>query len=314
MKKLTVFTIVVVGMLLITAEAISRVILLRVYNRGFDSSLIIDNKYFNSAGLKSNAAGTVWGKSFSTDELGGRRNPKAASAKNKWLYIGDSVTEGVGVDDSCTFSSLSSERKKDFQLYNISLIGYSLSDYANVLKYYLPADTTIKRVTLFYCLNDVYGTAKSKDLPEMVRNSFIGKANAFLQQNYATYKLLKLLVFSQSNNYFIYDLQFYENTNPRFTEAMNQLYQCDSLCKLNGTEMYVVLLPYRSQVNGKNDPLLPQQLVQDFCNSEGISCHDASTYLKESKDSENLYLFADEIHLSETGHRVVAHFLQKEGL
>lgn len=307
-------TLAVVVALLLLLEAASRLVLQRVYNRSFDSSLIIDNKYFNSSGLKANATGTVWGKRFTTDELGGRKNSGTSSAKNKWLYIGDSVTEGVGVEDSATFSSLSSEIKEAYRCHNISLIGYSLSDYANVLKYYLAADTAIKRVTLFYCLNDVYGKAKSKDLPVMIRRPFIGKANALLQENYATYKLLKLLVFRNSNNYFLYDLQFYEKDNLRFAEAMDELNGCDSLCRVSGVQLDVVLLPYRSQVNGKNDPLLPQQMVQDFCNSEGITCRDASVYLKESKHAEQLYLFADEIHFSETGHRVIKDFLQKEGL
>lgn len=313
MKKWT-GTILVTLLLLLLLEAGSRYMLKRIYNRHFESSLIADNKYFTSSGLKENLAGIVWGKHFSTDELGGRRNPQAAKAKNKWLHIGDSVTEGVGVSDSATFSAITAERTSNYRVYNISLIGYSLSDYANVLKHYLSADTTIKRITLFYCLNDVYGKAKTKDLPVMVRNSFIGKANALLQENYATYKLIKLWVFSQSNNYFIYDLQFYEKDNPRFAEAMSELYECDSLCRASGVKLDVVLLPYRSQVNGKGDTLLPQWLVEDFCKSEGISCHDASTYLKESKDAENLYLYADEIHFSETGHRVIAGFLQKEGL
>ncbi len=313
MKKWLGTWAVVVGLLLLL-ETASRLVLQRVYNRSFHSSLIIDNKYFNSPGLKANATGTVWGKPFTTDALGGRKNAATTSAKSKWLYIGDSVTEGVGVDDSATFSSLTSEIKADYRCHNISLIGYSLADYANILKYYLPADTAIKRVTLFYCLNDVYGTAQTSHLPVMAKPSLTGKANAFLQQHYATYRLLKLLVFSHRNNYFTYDLQFYQPNTPRFTQAMQYLQTCHLLCKAQGVNMAVVLLPYRSQVNGKNDPLLPQQMVQGFCKSKGIGCHDASAYLKKSKHAQNLYLFADEIHFSETGHRVIKDFLQKEGL
>jgi lysophospholipase L1-like esterase len=313
MKKwLGILSVVIVLLLLL--EAISRFVLQRIYNRTFDSSLIIYNKYFTSPGLKSNASGMVWGTLFTTDEQGGRRNARNSSSKNKWLYIGDSVTEGVGVSDSCTFSSLSSERQEDYRCHNISLIGYSLSDYTNVLKYYLSVDSSVKLVTLFYCLNDVYGAAKTNELPVMAKTNFIGKANTFLQKYYSTYRLIKLLVFSNSNNYFLYDLQFYKKDNPYFAEAMHELLNCDSLCHVSSVPLNVVLLPYRSQVNGKGDTLLPQQLVQAFCNKHHIPCHDATTYLKESKEAQNLYLFADEIHFSETGHRLIADFLQKEGL
>ena len=89
--------------ILAVLEIVSRVLLKAVYNRDFDSSLIVDNKYFSSSGLKENAHGIIWGKDFNTDSFACRKAARPCNRnKKKWLFIGDSVTEGVGVADTIT--------------------------------------------------------------------------------------------------------------------------------------------------------------------------------------------------------------------
>lgn len=309
LKKITiVFFITIV--ILAAVEGLSRIALGRIYNRNFDSALIIDNKYFSSSGLAPNKQSTIWGKYFSTDSLGGRKNKTApSSAKKKWLLIGDSVTEGVGVDDSATFSSLFSTEMPDYSVLNYSLIGYSTADYVNVLRYMLQSDTATELVTLFYCLNDVYERTSTQELPLMAQQNFIGKLNALLQDRYATYRLLKLLVYQHSDRYFKYDLQFYTPRDTRFTNAMNDLLTCDSLCKVNHTYFNVVVLPYRSQLASKN--YLPQQLIKTFCEQHHIEFSDAAAYLQQQPSCSALYLFADEIHFSDKGHKAIAEFLSQ---
>jgi lysophospholipase L1-like esterase len=310
-RKYLLINALVVLIILILIEGISCGILQVIYNREFDSSLLVDNKYFTSAGLKENASGIVWGKPFHTDQFGGRKNAKANSGKKKRLFIGDSVTEGVGVEDSATFSSLHSKELTDFNLLNISLIGYSSYDYLNVLRCFLAKDSAIESIMLFYCLNDVYGEAKTKDLPIMAKQSYIGKANSFLQDRIATYKLLKLLFYQNSSSYFKYDSQFYTSDNPHYIESMRHLKQCDSICKSQNILFRVVLLPYRSQLKNLNENGLPQQLLEAFCKKQSIEVSDASSFLAKKDDIKALYLFADEIHFSEKGHRAIAAFLSR---
>ena len=309
MKRL-IINIITVLLVLAVVEVVSNRILNEIYNRNFDHSLLDTYKYFTSPGLKENATGVVWGKSFHTDKEGRRKNKTAFDTKKKkWLFIGDSVTEGVGMDDTSTFSSLYAEEFKEYNICNYSLIGYSSSDYVNVLTSFLKNDTTTELVTLFFCLNDIYGNAGTKDLPVMAKQNIQGKMNRLLQGTCATYKLIKLFFYQNSNRYYTYDLQFYKSGDPHFQAAMNDLHFCDSLCKTKNIYFNVVMLPYKSQLRDKN--IVPQQLVKEFCEKDSIDFSDASEYLSKQPDINSLYLFADEIHFSVKGHWAVAKFLSE---
>ncbi len=309
--RLLVNLITVIAIMLLL-EVGCRITLHYVYNRSFDSSLIVDNKYGTSSGLKENAEGTVWGKDFRTDAYGCRKNKVAVDAKKKkWLFIGDSVTEGVGVEDNETFTSLCSEELKDYSVLNCSLIGYSTNDYLNVLTHYLQTDSGIELVSVLFCLNDVYGSAKSDSLPVMAQGrSATSAVRNFLQQHCATYKLLKLFMFRNANRYFQYDAAFYTADNARFKESMNYLYRCDSLCKAHNVYFNVVMLPYRSQLGdeGKKSRA-PQQIVAEYCFSNNIAFFDALDEFDTAGKPAELFLFADEIHFSAAGHKALARYL-----
>lgn len=308
--KTIIINLLVLAALLAVIEVVSRIVVHKVYNRGFDSSLLTDNVYGPSSGMRKNAEGMVWGKLLHTDADGFRQVKTRLPRKNKWLYIGDSVTEGVGVEDTNTFASLCSERFIDFNVYNCSLIGYSTTDYVNVLSNMLNRDSAaVELVTVFYCLNDVYGKAKTNELPAIARKDLLGDLNGLLQNRYATYKLIKLWFYKNSDRYFKYDLQFYKKDNEQFKSAMQCLQTCDSICKANNIYFNVVTLPYQSQLSSKN--YAPQQLVKEFCGTNGIEYSDAADLLAKQPDFESLYLFADEIHFSEKGHKVIADFLSE---
>lgn len=306
--KSILVSIAVTLILLLVIEGVSKLILHNIYNRSFPESIIQQAKYASSAGLKPNQQAVVWGQQFTTDSFGCRKSRVPyASGKKKWLFIGDSVTEGVGVDDSSTFVSLFADELTDYNVLNYSLIGYSVTDYKNVLQTLLQCDTTIELVTLVWCLNDVYGALPKSKLPAIAQQNLKGKVNEFLQQNYATYKLLKLLFYGRRDTYYRYDRQFY-NSSYIMQPAFETLKSCDSLCKTAGVFMQVVSLPYQSQlVSGDN---LPQQQLQRYCVQNDIAFSDALEFLKKQPQA-NYYLFADEIHLSATGHRAIAAFLKE---
>lgn len=312
MKAKTLFiNLIVIVILLGIIELACRAVLCRIYNRSFDSSLIEEHKYDSSDGLKAKANGIVWGQAFNTDELGGRKM-HGNVGKKKRLYIGDSVTEGVGVDDTSTFAYRISAIDTSNDVRNISLIGYSSADYVNVLKHYLATDSSIASVAVFYCLNDIYGKASSKDLPAMAKQNLLGKINGLLQNDYATYKLLKLFVYQNSNSYYRYDSQFYTEDNAIFQQAMADLKTCDSICKEKGLQFKVCILPYRSQL-ADGASKIPQQKVAAFAKQNNITCVDISPSLASYGKPKELYLFADEIHFSAKGHQKIAEYLQTIG-
>ena len=173
----------------------------------------------------------------------------------------------------------------------------------------LQNDSNTELVTLFYCLNDVYGNTRTKELPVMAKQNIIGQLNGLLQNTCNTYKLIKLFFYQNSNRYFTYDLQYYKNDDEHFTQSMNDLRICDSLCKAKNIYFNVVMLPYQSQLKSKN--FVPQQLVKEYCGKDSIEFSDASEYLSKQADIHPLYLFADEIHFSEKGHGAIADFLSQ---
>jgi len=310
--KRFLFTVLTVIILLVLLEGLSRVVLSKIYNRKFDSSLIVKHKYRNTPGLKENATGYVWGQPFHTDEFGCRKSPVPySSKKKKWLYIGDSVTEGVGVDDSSTFAAIVAKQVDSVNIMNYSLIGYSDFDYYELLKSVLAKDdSSIARVTIFFCLNDVYGKSNSAELPEMARPNLIGKINSRLQDDYATYKLIKLFFYQNSNRYFQYDAGFYSSDYFRYVRSMDYLRLCNEACKSAGVKMDVVMLPYRSQLNNPDASARnPQNMVKAFCSSLQIPFADPIDFCSKDNNPKKLYLFADEIHFSEEGHKTMAHYI-----
>jgi len=312
MKKVGFSLVVIVGILFLL-EGFSRLLLTKLYSRDFDSSLIIENKYSTSSGLKPSAKGKVWGQQFTTDKFGGRASGVPLnSTKKKWLFIGDSVTEGVGVDDESTFASRHARDFLSYDVLNISLIGYSVTDYYNVLNHWLENDTSVELVTLFFCLNDVYGTQKSTDLPKMGRQDWIGEISGFLQSNYSTYKLMKLIAFRYNDRYFQYDLQFYQPEHLYFLNTVNALKVCQELCNQRGVFFQVVMMPYQSQLRSENpNALQPQKLLGAYCLTNEIEFSDAYDYLKNRTNVDELYLFGDEIHFSVKGHDAMAGFLSE---
>ncbi len=309
--KLVLINLLVLLALLAAVEAGSRLVLDKIYNRSFDQSLIIDSLYGTTPGMRKNAEAKIWGKTLTTDADGWRHVKKRGTRKNKWLFIGDSVTEGVGVDDSSTFASLCSERFAELNIHNCSLIGYATGDYVHVLESELQKDSAaVELVTIFYCLNDVYGNPKAKnELPAIARPGLLGTLNGLLQNRYATYKLIKLWFYKNSDRYFTYDLKFYKKDNALFNAAMQNLQTCDSVCKAKGIYFNVVVLPYQSQLSSNN--YLPQRLIKEYCDAQGIDNSDASELLRKQADYSSLYLFADEIHFSPKGHKVVADYLSE---
>lgn len=294
----------VVLFLLAGLEVISRMVLTKIYNRKFDSSLIQQHKYGNDTdGLKPNATGNVWGKAINTDNIGGRKHRKSKAGKPKLLIIGDSVTEGVGVDDTATFANILNNRLDSFDVRNVSLIGWSVNDYKNVVDSLLASDSMIQTVNIFYCLNDIYGTSKTKDLPAISNKGIFSKINLILQNNYATYRLIKLFIYQNSNHYYTYDKTLYHDT-ARVNKMLQQLTYLKRQCLNRGVGFNLFLLPYKSQLcKIENDR--PQQVFQH----NGLFAVDLLTQLQKREDLSGLYLFADEIHLSEKGHRAVADIL-----
>src|SRR5258708_6903533 len=108
------------------------------------------------AGNAKNAKGISFGTDVFSD-ANGFRVPQYYIGKTNnsaVLFLGDSVTFGVGVPEEKTFVGLFRKQVPDVTVYNSAVVGYSLVDYKRVVNSFLPEHPEIKNVYLFYCLND----------------------------------------------------------------------------------------------------------------------------------------------------------------
>ena len=74
---------------------------------------------------------------------------------NKILFLGDSVTFGVGVKEEKTFVGLYRINSKSNEIYNLALFGYQIEDYLvqlDEISQFYP----IEKIVYFLTLNDVY--------------------------------------------------------------------------------------------------------------------------------------------------------------
>ena len=70
------------------------------------------------------------------------------------------------------------------------------------------------------------------------------------------------------------------------------------------------MLPYRSQLNNPDNGVHnPQNMVKEFCLKNGISFYDPIGFCSKDNNPQKLYLFADEIHFSEEGHKTMARYI-----
>ena len=315
-KKNILIPFIVTIAILLVLELVARSVLSSIYNRKFDSSLIQENKFGSSPGLKPNAYGVVWGKPFHTDEIGARKNSKKKSGKAKLLIIGDSVTEGVGVNDSSTFANIINDRS-DLDVRNISLIGWSVDDYANAIDCVVVQNHDIKDIYLFYCLNDIYGSHKTKDLPSIGHRGILSRINGAMQDRYATYKLIKLYTYQHSAKYFQYDSALYHN-KVLVQHTLNSLMHIKTLCDDRHIELRLFIMPYKSQFDNREaefkNPSEPQLTLEKEFHSLHIHYLDllpAMSHAAITTDThpDDLYLYADEIHLSAKGHIIVANII-----
>lgn len=301
-------SITIAVLLVIASELIAFAALEKKYNRKFDKNLLVPMHYFYSTGMMPNFVTTCWNTSFSTNAFGFRTTRAFNPKKKSWLFIGDSVTQGVGVEDDQVFVSQLAKEIDSVNVLNCSLIGWSISDYKNVLQYLLENEEniSIQRVTIGWCLNDIYANNGSKNLPQIGNTGWKRLISDWLNDSSSLFKLIKLFVTRNSSNYFEYDKQFYDN--PLFLRESKQILQeIQNLCKANSIELDVIVFPYKSQLTNTK-PCPTEKLFNqlDINRINGLREFLAEDHIRKS----SIYQFSDEIHFNEIGHVSLSTFLR----
>jgi lysophospholipase L1-like esterase len=252
---------------------------------------------------------------------GGNPVRQAAKVGDAVIFVGDSVTFGVGVQDGRTFVDLFAAAHPDVQTINAAAIGYSLEDYVAVVRRLLDRPgPTPRHVFLGFCLNDVSASSKTEILAAIAGSQAsvsaaegpLATVNAFLRERSKLYLVLKSLLIDSSHRYYSADASRYDDREAmkRALEALEEIRRMLAAREVGFT---VLIFPYEYQFRAP-DPTTawqPQQVVKSLLERAAIDYIDlAPEFAARAERSErrlaNYYLYNDPMHLSPLGHAVVA--------
>ena len=274
--------------------------------------LIKINAYYDSNGLKPSSEGISHGELIKTDKMGFRlTSAKSDTSLSNWLYLGDSVTMGIGVSTNHTFACLTDRRLKKIKIRNAGVIGHSTHDYVNGARYFSDK-MNVSRITIFYCLNDVYSSYKEQAIPGNQVREIGGGILSFIKLNFRLYDVLKANLFDRPASYFEFVNQYYEENNSIYLSAINDIRSIIEFCENKNIGLDIILMPYEYQLRKYQEDSIfePQQLVRHNLRSENISVYDCSDFfIKRGYKSRDLYLYGDGIHFSEYGHQLMQEFI-----
>ena len=291
---------------------------------GTESRLFTDSAFAGVPGPRPLASGTSNGARFEATADGFWHYSSGASkAEAAWLFLGDSVTMGVGVEPDRTFAGRLAALRKDVRVLNPSLMGHSVEDYVDILEAILARRDDVARVTLFWCLNDIYrrdvpadgsDDVGATEDPNLEVRRMLGPVLGFIHRRLYSYQWLKASVLDRPRRYFEHDAILYEGK--LLDAAVRDLSRMSSLCSDENLRCEIVLLPYEYQLRAGGEPevRLPQHRLRNRISELNLPVYDPTSFLLEqSGDSSDLYLYGDGIHFSERGHYFLAKFLETLG-
>lgn len=284
--------------------------------QGTDKSLILWDSTNQTYKLKPNHSAKSFGTVINTNEFGLRKNTKSYNKdRPTWLLLGDSVTMGVGVDEDSTFASLLSLDYNNWNILNAGVVGHSTRDYLLHIKY-LTKVLNIKKVSLFYCLNDTYEKHYSildKSMITYFRNYF-EKPLSIMRSKSILFLFLKNKLFDISEKHFNYDTKDYNENSIVLNNSINTILEIQKLLNDKEIQFEIFLLPYEYQLRNPSNKLItnPQMILTKRLKQFSIDTLDMYNYMIKNKanNSKSLYLYGDPMHFSSKGHQMVYSFIK----
>lgn len=262
-----------------------------------------------------NAHGISFGTDVYSDENGFRVNPLRTEKSHDQavLFLGDSVTFGVGIPEEKTFVGMFREKNPDLTTYNSAVVGFSIPDYRRVITTFLPAHPEVKTVYLFYCLNDFHDESEMKTAAEQTLTSFLKtkaaavleSGNEFFGAHSKFYVYVTGIIIDPSNRYFQSDYETYKVNDEKFNRTIQPLKDINEELKGKNIKFVVFINPYEKQLrSGAEADLMPQKRLENYFRQHDIQFVDTLQNFKNINPAEG-FLFKDPAHLSEKGHQIV---------
>ena len=308
------YNIIVMLAILLVLEFSVRLLHPEIQSQYTDAQLFADSMYYGSWGLAPESEGFSSGALVEVNEYGTRQySEQIDTSKAGWLLLGDSVTLGIGVEADSTFAGIVQSKMDSINILNPSQIGYRVKDYFNVLRSYTSGQHTklnVKRVTLFWCLNDLYIDVDAIEEPGGVFRYIFSDLLSFIRTHSHSYLFLKNTLFDRPQTYYQFDRQFYTKENPNFSTSVEYLTRISKICENYQLPFDVVLLPYEYQIRTHaTDRSAPQRLLEESLLEQNIDVYDTLRQVPDGGFPDKLFLYGDGIHLSKDGHKFIAEFI-----
>ncbi len=288
----------------------------QIKSQGTDNNIFADNLFYSSSGLKPNSSGLSNGFFVKVDQFGFREfATKIDRSKNSWLLLGDSATMGIGVESDSTFAGIIHSALDSINVLNPSLIGYNIEDYFNLFKYFVlenEQNFAITRVSIFWCLNDLYTSSSNIVEPGGNFRSLFPDLLIFFRKHSRLYFFLKTKLFDRPKTYFLFDNKFYDKNDPLFQNSIKKIIEINNLCKTKQIIFDLILLPYEYQLRKPYLNDTPQKILKVSLQNENIKILDLSQTAKRTELGKHLFLYGDGIHFSNMGHRLIANFMLRK--
>ena len=315
--KVFLVNIIIIIFILITFEIFIKIFKLANLF-GIDNNCIDSGEKY--AFKKENEC-IVFGVKTYTDKKGYRIPEKTINYNNNnsIVFLGDSVTFGNGVIEEKTFVGRLRSKKKNFNVYNISLPGFQIEDHLENLKK-VEEISNIESLFYVFSINDIQKkNVIKKNLPaiknttEKLRSlSFFNNLNTFLRDRSYSYIYFKGILTDPSKRWFEYDFNYFKNSN------INDLkFFFEELIKIKNLKQFnlsVIILPYEYQTRKDKCNsyfLYPQLKLKEILNEINIDFLDLVDFFCKNKNPNDLYYKFDHMHLSDIGHENVYNFLIK---
>ncbi len=234
--------------------------------------------------------------SVSTDARGFRRTPPVIAAEWRVVFLGDSCTFGVGVDDDQTFPAWVQQRLPGVQCRNLGVPGYSAYQGRVLLEHYA-FDAPPDVVVISFGFNDEAPWDTRSDLENAQR---LAAEREGFAAHFRFVKLLQgvlpLRAPAASHTR--------EGARPRLTDAefQEQVRAMIAWCRQRGATPLLMLWPQKSQL--REEGLLPKQAaLLAVAQSERVGLVDLPAAFRAPGQPD---LFLDAVHANAQGCEAVA--------
>jgi hypothetical protein len=261
------------------------------------------------------------------------------------VFLGDSTTEGVGLNFEDTFFGMIEEKYSDIVLTNLSASSYSFSIYFAKLNYLINSkEFNIKKVVLVPDISDIQDEATKyyldennivkemnekisfTDLPQTAENQ--KKSYNFLRKFPITFTLLRNLyyydllrpIYRYKRNYdraeWTYNLSSSSygemGVENSIKKSIKLLEKTHKLLKKNNIDLSIVAFPQPSQILYDKEDSLHVEMLKNFCVErckEFVNLYPIFFKFKNSMSDNDIikkfYLKGD-MHLNKEGNKIIA--------